>query len=780
MEYYAKSPTFILKEHNKEKILEKLENVINIFSDELEEQDSCILQDYKEKLLKENIEVEHKTLTEHLQDTMKCACDFFELYGEYFSEKEKELIIDACRLHDIGKANYIFQTKVNPKLKKEQTPQIPHGFLSAIILSKKTFLQDNHQYNSNDFSILLTAIYYHHNRKDIYKTNEIKDYCEQFYLNDIRQYLKDDKVDVYISNRNLLLFSDQKDKGTVAINEDIWCKYMLVKGMLNKFDWTVSAGYENAEVATDIVEKRLFCNIDKKWAGNFRPVQQFMIENKDNNVVIIAPTGSGKTEAALLWLNGEKGFYTLPLKVSSNAIYKRIKEAYQYEDVALLHSDSMNFYLQDTKEDVESGYKNYEQAKLFSYPLTVCTVDQLFKFVYKALGTEIFVATLKYSKIIIDEIQSYSPRIVAALIFGLSEIKRMGGKFAIMTATFPPVLKYFMKKSGLLETRDYIWHDFSNNELIKRHRIHIIEGDFDIDEIVQAVNEKKILIICNTVSKAQYIYQEINNKGINAGLLHSRFIRKHRDILEKNIMDFSNDETAVGIWITTQIVEASLDIDFDILYTEMCTADSLLQRMGRCNRKGKKDTSYPNIIVYHNGSGRGTVYDKDIYDRSINLLKRKDGQLFSEVDKVNYINDVYNVEQIQDTKYFRQIEENINKFKTLHPCDYDKKETDEEFRDIKSITVIPDTIYNQNCEMIQSIKELMEIPYVDKSIRKLLKMKIADMTLSLNTIYGIPDGIDRSTIEFFDIHRTTLSYDFDGNRGRGLLLDKIEDENNFI
>ncbi len=780
MEYYAKSPTFILKEHNKEEILKKLENVINVFFDEVEEQDICVLQGYKKELLQENIEVEHKTLIEHLEDTVKCAYSFFELYGKYFSKKEKKLIIDACRLHDVGKANYIFQTKVNPDLKKEKTPQIPHGFLSAIILSKKAFLQDNPQYNSEDFNILLTAIYYHHNRKDTYKSDEIKNYCEQFYLNDIRQYLQDDDVDIHVSNRNFLLFSDQKSKGTLAINEDIWCKYMLVKGMLNKFDWTVSAGYENAEVAVDIIEKKLCHNIETKWAENFRPAQQFMIENRDNNVVIIAPTGSGKTEAALMWINGEKGFYTLPLKVSSNAIYKRIKETYQYKDVALLHSDSMNFYLQETKEGLESGHKNYEQAKLFSYPLTVCTVDQLFKFVYKALGTEIFAATLKYSKIIIDEIQSYSPRIVAALIFGLSEIKHMGGKFAIITATFPPVLKYFMKKSGLLETRDYVWHDFSDNEFVKRHRLQVIEGDFDIDELVQTVNEKKILIICNTVSKAQHIYQKINNKGIKAGLLHSRFIRKHRDILEKNIIDFSNDETATGIWITTQIVEASLDIDFDILYTEMCTADSLLQRMGRCNRKGKKDTSYPNIIIYHNCSGRGTVYDKDIYDRSVNLLKRKDGQLFSEVDKVNYINDVYDIEQIKETKYFHQIEENRKHFKELKPTDYDDKEAQNDFRDIRSITVIPDTIYNQNCEMIQSIKELMEIPHVNKSVRKLLKMKIADMTLSLNINYGIPNEIDKDTIGFFDIHRTRLSYDFDGNRGCGLLLNKVEDEDYFV
>lgn len=56
-----------------------------------------------------------------------------------------------------------------------------------------------------------------------------------------------------------------------------------------------------------------------------RPAQKFMMEHRNENLVVVAPTGSGKTEAALLWLNGEKGFYTLPLKVSSNAIYSRIK-----------------------------------------------------------------------------------------------------------------------------------------------------------------------------------------------------------------------------------------------------------------------------------------------------------------------------------------------------------------------------------------------------------------------------------------------------------------------
>lgn len=781
MEYYAKSPTLVLSKEKRESILEKLEDVISVLSEnERTEEEYILLQEYKKNLLMKKSQQEHKTLREHLEETVQCAEKFFQLYGSYFSEKEKRLIILACKYHDIGKANYIFQTKVNTRLKKEKIKEIPHGFLSAMVLSQKKFLEENSEYTIEDFCILLTAIYYHHNRPDIYKEKEIKVYSEQFYLPYIREHLKNNDIEIKIGNKRSLLFSNQKENTYQDIEEEIWCKYMLVKGMLNKFDWTVSSGYESAELSTDVFEKKLCRNIEKKLSGNFRPVQNFMIENKNQSVVIIAPTGSGKTEAALLWIDGEKGFYTLPLKVSSNAIYKRIQENYQYKEVALLHSDSLNSYMQDTDKSLEDHYKKYEQAKLFSYPLTVCTVDQLFQFVYKALGTEIFAATLKYSKIVIDEIQSYSPRVVAALIFGLSEIKRMGGKFAVMTATFPPVLQYFMRKNKLLEGRDYNYHNFSDNVSEVRHRIKIVEDDFNIEEIIHKAEKKKILIICNTVSRAQKVYTEIKDRCIEAGLLHSCFIRSHRMILEKRIMDFSSDNTKTGVWVTTQIVEASLDIDFDILYTEMCTADSLLQRMGRCNRAGRKSIEQSNIIICFNGSGRGSIYDKDLYDRSANLIKKREGELFSEPDKVAYINEVYEIEQIKKTEYFRQIERNIECFKDLGPAEYNAEEAREEFRAIQSITVIPDKIYEQNESLIQSMKELLATPYVDKSIRKLLKSKFMDITLSLNVNCGIPKGIDKNSIGLFCIHRTRLDYDFDGDRGLGLLLDKMEDETYFI
>lgn len=778
MELYAKSIEKRLTQDTKAKLLRQLEESMEIFTSAEDAEICKLLQKYKESLQQESFRTEQKTLRKHLEETVRCAENFFQIYGDYFEEKHKQLILDACRMHDIGKANYIFQTIVNSDLKKEKQKQIPHGFLSAMVLSKKEYLKQHPLCGPDDFSVLLTAVYYHHTRSDLFDAKAVQDYCRRFYLDAVREYFGDPDIALYLGNRNQLLFSEQTGREYIAIEEELWCEYMLVKGMLNKFDWTVSAGYADAEKTSDRNEKKL-CGRIQTAIKQMRPAQQFMMQNTQRSVIMTAPTGSGKTEAALLWLNGEKGFYTLPLKVSSNAIYQRIREKYEYEDVALLHADSMNSYLKAAQE-LEDGYRNFEQAKLFSYPLTVCTVDQLFRFVYKALGTEIFAATLKYSKVVIDEMQSYSPRVVAALIFGLSEIKRMGGKFAIITATFPPVFEYFMKKSGLLEGTDYISGDFSGSASESRHRIRMAEGDFEWDFIKKEAGEKKILIICNTVSKAQQVYENLKKEGMEPGLLHSRFIRQHRTVLENRILSFSSDEGRAGIWVTTQIVEASLDIDFDILYTEMCTADSLLQRMGRCNRAGKKKTDEPNIIIYQNQSGRGTIYDATLYDRSVELLKHKDGELLSETDKIEYIKAVYDVNQIRKTSYFQQIEENLKHLKTLTAAEYDMKTAQKKFRGIQSICVMPDCVYEDNVRLIESIRSLLQMPHVQTGIRKLLKDKLAGMTLSLTVQYGIPDGIDKDTIAAFDIHRTGLRYEFDGVTGQGLILEKVQDEGLFL
>lgn len=789
MEYYAKSKKVQFTSERINEIKKNMKNIEECLKENLTETDVEILNSSITDIA-EKTEEKQKTLKEHHKDIVTCAEMFFLEYGEYFTEKEKKLVVEACRIHDLGKVNLVFQAMICPKLAEKfhidvrKTPQIPHGFLSAVTISLDEFDDLSELFSDKDFGPFITAVYYHHDREDHYNSPAIRKYAEKYYMKQIEEYLNRKIRKLNCSNLDDLLFRNNVYTGKYIPDSNAWKEYLLIKGLLNKFDYTVSAGYENAESAIDLHEKKLVKNIEKFLNGKeLRPAQKFMKMNRDKNLIVIAPTGSGKTEASLLWMNGEKSFYTLPLKVSSNAIYLRIKENYEYKDVALLHSDAMAVYLREYNGNEDIGEK-YERSKMLSQPLTVCTVDQLFRFVYRALGTEIFAATLKYSKLVLDEIQAYEPRVIATIIYGLKMIQEMGGKFAIITATFPPVLKYFMEQYGLVEGKQYIFKDFTGKEYqvekYPRHKVEIRHSEMNLDEIRLRGKNRKVLVICNTVSKAQKLYKKL--EGENVWLLHSKYIRRDRAFLERKIMGFSESGES-GIWITTQIVEASLDIDFDILYTEMCTADSLLQRMGRCNRKGRYCPNEANIVVFDNRNGvsegkRRSVYEDKLYDRSLELLSKYEHILFSEDKKTAYMNEVYSVDGVKETIYFENIQKDLKLFSEIHPTEYSAD--DAEVRDIRSVTIVPENVYVENQNLFEYGVEFLKKPNMSREARSLIKSKLENLTLSLNLYQKFPAEVDRTTIglsenrKITDIHRAQYNYEFDieSGKGRGILFDE--------
>ena len=789
MEYYAKSKKVQFTSERINEIKKNMKNIEECLKENLTETDVEILNSSITDIA-EKTEEKQKTLKEHHKDIVTCAEMFFLEYGEYFTEKEKKLVVEACRIHDLGKVNLVFQAMICPKLAEKfyidvrKTQQIPHGFLSAVTISLDEFDDLSELFSDKDFGPFITAVYYHHDREDHYNSPAIRKYAETYYMKQIEEYLNRKIRKLNCSNLDDLLFRNNVYTGKYIPDSNAWKEYLLIKGLLNKFDYTVSAGYENAESAIDLHEKKLVKNIEKFLNGKeLRPAQKFMKMNRDKNLIVIAPTGSGKTEASLLWMNGEKSFYTLPLKVSSNAIYLRIKENYEYKDVALLHSDAMAVYLREYNGNEDIGEK-YERSKMLSQPLTVCTVDQLFRFVYRALGTEIFAATLKYSKLVLDEIQAYEPRVIATIIYGLKMIQEMGGKFAIITATFPPVLKYFMEQYGLVEGKQYIFKDFTGKEYqvekYPRHKVEIRHSEMNLDEIRLRGKNRKVLVICNTVSKAQKLYKKL--EGENVWLLHSKYIRRDRAFLERKIMGFSESGES-GIWITTQIVEASLDIDFDILYTEMCTADSLLQRMGRCNRKGRYCPNEANIVVFDNRNGvsegkRRSVYEDKLYDRSLELLSKYEHILFSEDKKTAYMNEVYSVDGVKETIYFENIQKDLKLFSEIHPTEYSADEA--EVRDIRSVTIVPENVYVENQNLFEYGVEFLKKPNMSREARSLIKSKLENLTLSLNLYQKFPAEVDRTTIglsenrKITDIHRAQYNYEFDieSGKGRGILFDE--------
>lgn len=694
--------------------------------------------------------------TKMVEDKFK---DLLDLKNEYFSEEEIKMIKMACHYHDIGKINQVFQDRINNKKTKKQ---IPHGYLSILLINWKDYKEQIK--NREMFKVVLNAIYYHH-RRDDFKDIEIKDYSMKYLQKNANIYFK---KEVKLQTTNLIDIYNHEFNHNMDIK--FWYQYALVKGILNKCDWNASGN-----LPVEFKPEQSICNNIIKEFDSLKPLQEFMKNNSDKNIIVIGSTGSGKTEGALLWLNEEKGFFTLPMKVSANSIYDRIKKKY-LKNVAILHSDCYQFYEENRNyQENEDDTLNYQFAKNLSYPLTVCTIDQIFKFAYKSLGTEHLLATMHYSKVIIDELQSYSPELLATIVYSLNLIHQIGGKFAIITATLPKFVLNDLKNCNIK------FETFMNDNL-NRHKIKVINKDLieDIEYIKEAGKYQKVLVICNTVAKAQNVYNLLADSTVNVYLLHARFIKKHRNLLEEQIINFARGDNP-GICISTQIVEASLDIDFDILYTYLSSIDSLIQRMGRVFRNRENIQKKTNVYVYTEKNGIGRVYDKEIFARTLRYLDEYNEKIFTEEDKINCMDQVYEKDEIKNTKYFQAYTNKLKNLENIHPLTCSLEYSNDKFRNIHSVKLIPDIIY-ERYNLEELIDQIKENTLKKDNVKKFKLLQELDEYCINYVIYRSLkeykwfDHI--SLIDGMNIYKTKVLYDFDELKllGNGLLIDKKQDE----
>ena len=683
--------------------------------------DESIVSNIREKKAKPN-----KSIIEHTNDLLDVLEILWNL-GYIKEERIYELIQKACIYHDIGKINKEFQKRVKNKgIKFDENKEVAHNVLSLYFIDESKFN------NKEDYLIVSNAVVNHH------------DYC------DIGLAIRE-KSDII---ENLLEGLDHKKVKKVipakiaSISQDI--DAIKIKGYLHKCDYSASSGY-TAEYENNFLEKSLE-NVLNKWKldnqdASWNELQQYCIENKNENIIAIAQTGMGKTEAGLLWIGDNKGFFILPIRTAINAIYDRTKKYISSyggnleEQLGLLHSSSLEYLLlqsEDDKYDDKDEYIDqkedkeiieYEKiAKQLSLPINVSTIDQLFDFVYKYPAYELKLTTLSYSKIVIDEIQMYGPDLLAYLVYGLERIVEQGGKVAILTATLPPFVKELLSKSIKFKIKE---DGFTDNS--KRHNLKILDKRIDSNDICNKYreNEKlnksnKILVVCNSITQAQNLYEEISdilgNKNLH--ILHSKFIKGQRLSKESEIIEFgktykdnkSNElDKQSGIWISTSIVEASLDIENDYLFTELQDLNSLFQRLGRCNRKGKKDSSENNCYIYTQIDERSFIngdrgyIDKDIFELSKEAISLWEGQI-SEKEKIELINKYLTMDKIKNSNYITQYKHTYNFIKNLTPDTFKSDEV--KLRNILSKDIIPSPIYHEYNGDIKELEEKLK----DKSL----------------------------------------------------------------
>ena len=714
----------------------------------------------------------NETIREHTDNLLRDLKKMKNL-GYIKDENLYELAKEACEYHDYGKVNKYFQKRIKAakegkKIKFNQDVEIGHNILSIFFMDKSKWE------NTDDYLRILNAVLNHHSY-----TENFKDLRER--KDDIENILKDFKT-FKVKKRDINKLYDLIDL------EDR--NLLLIKGLLHRCDYSASSrkeGDEELEVEypNDFLLKKLdnFMN-EKNYKLN--ELQQFCRDNSEKNIIAIAQTGMGKTEAGLYWIGNNKGFFILPLKTAINAIYERCKEHFTDEDkttkqLGLLHGDNLAYYIRQSKDGGEETIKDndekmftyHKETKQYSQPLNISTPDQLFDFVFKYNSYEFKATILSYSKLVIDEIQMYSPDVLAYLINGIKMVSDLGGKFCILTATLVPFVRDLFEDSGI-KIDEY--QEFVNDK--ERHFVEVREEELDIQLIRENYLEKKgkVLVVCNTIKKAQEIYDELKDLE-NVNLFHSRYIKVDRKNKEDKILKFAgnsedrenNDD---GIWIATQVVEASLDIDFDYLYTELSDVNGLFQRFGRCNRSGrKKNLTEPNCFVFTEINPRliGGMIHKEIYNLSkealLDFFDRP--KIINEREKIDMINKYFTTENLrrgESSEYLRNFKYSMDKLKHLAGGSLDKHDAQKMFRDIHNYNIIPQGVYNDNKE---DIEKSLEIIKTSKKNSERIKSKEAVKDLSVSIpVYAFEK---RDSIELkLDRYTSLYIADIEYNKNEGL------------
>lgn len=723
-----------------------------------------------------------ETLAEHIgellvrYDILRSTCE--EIYpNSLMGEREWELLKIAVLYHDIGKADSVFQNVIRKALNMKVIPEpvkkkVLHGYLSVLAIP-----YDRYELKSDEKRILVQAVAYHHERDKDLKKEELVEVYENNILPNLLEIEENMGIEGFrLSDKAQKRAVDLIAKRINSAQEEIFLKYIMIKGLLHRLDHSASA-HSAIELAQDCYPEEYVCRfIKEKIKKDLRPLQEYARANQDKHLLIMAQTGMGKTEASLLWLGKEKGFYTLPLRTSLNAMYKRLlsekdigfsKQNDEGEEIALglLHSTSLDV-LQDIEYDnlKKEGKREEEiqelleerirqidnQSRNFANKLTISTIDQILKFAFLPKGFEKELSALAGAKIIIDEMQAYDPKLAALIIRALTLIDQVGGKFMIMTATMPNIYIKALE-NNLKGSRFELQMKCFYNDNQKRHKTKIkIESLMDdLESIIQNSKTRKVLVICNTVKRAKELYAALP-EDINKFLLHSQFIRRDRTQKEKDLQEFEKQPEAAGIWITTQLVEASMDLDFDILFTEMSTLDSLFQRMGRCNRKGEKNADEINVYVYLQasgiaGKGKKGVYHYDINRRSVEILADYDNRILLESEKMDMIGRLYDNDELEGSEYKKEFIKTLQEFNQLPPYEVEKGEVQKFMRDINQVLAIPRDIFNE--EGIELCEQYRE--ETDRIKRRNIRRKLEQLTVgvygSLERKYlsnsSIPDGL---------------------------------------
>ena len=552
---------------------------------------------------------------------------------------------------------------------------------------------------------------------------------------------------------------------------------------------TIKKEYENSEIIKSIRDKEKNGIPNDEDINNFRTkifleAEKNLEKNKENNIFFLeAPTGSGKSNTALnlslklLDKDRKKIFYVYPFNTLVEQNMNTLKNIFENNEEVIKNIAVVNSVTALTNKDsrdipIEEYSDILMDRQFLNYPFIVTTHVGIFNSLVGNTKEDCMpFYQLANSVIVFDEIQAYKNTIWTEIIKILnSYAKLMNIKIIIMSATLPN-LSYLLDEeenniSKLIENRD----EYFNNAIFK-NRVEVnydllSEQKIEYEELLQhiienSLNSQKILIEFISKNDAKKFYEFCeNNEDLNVDyeilILTGEDNKARRNSIIKKI----NSKYKKIILISTQLIEAGVDIDVDVGYKNISGLDNEEQFLGRINRSCKKSGKayffylidakkvYKNSVIIENKLNLFSDEMKDVlenknfdvfYSKVLEILKRK------AKEKIN--ND--NFETIIFNKKFKLLKERMK----LNEEQDDKKTyffnrtlTDEEIEEIgenidgsevweRYVDILKEENYAKKIVELSKIREKMM--YFLYEVKKNTELNYSDIKGSI--IY-IDDG----------------------------------------
>lgn len=318
---------------------------------------------------------------------------------------------------------------------------------------------------------------------------------------------------------------------------------------------------------------------------------------------LTVPTGGGKTLSSLAWAmkhairNGQKRIIiAIPYTSIIVQTASVLRSIFGEENVLEHHSNVNPEQIKDEnlQEKMKLATENWD------YPIIVTTNVQLFESMF---GNKPSVCrklhNIVNSVVILDEVQTLPMDYLQPVVDSMKSFNKMFDVSFLFTTASQPVLSGLIEGcnpratfKGIDQIAEIIPDDFKLHDKLRRVKLSIYKEGKTYDEVAELLSKhKRVLCIVNTRRDAKELYKRLPQEGVTLHLskmMCPEHICETIDTIKNSLKKESNEIIRI---VSTQLIEAGVDMDFPVVFREEAGLDSILQAAGRCNREGKQESS---------------------------------------------------------------------------------------------------------------------------------------------------------------------------------------------